>query len=193
MIACKRSVLFLLATCALLKLSEGLRVNFTMFSNCQDVKLPYDEMPISLGTVKYDRDSEGVCDTLHAEYDVRETSDTVEWELILTTYQCELQNAIVCLDNPKEYIEQMHCDRFHSDETGPWHFISNSMTNGDRCGRRTGRFNLDAAVLKMKYLEQYIAQGKGTYRIRMLFHIPGTNMDTLNVRGCCEMDFDVID
>lgn len=56
-----------------------------------------------------------------------------------------------------------------------------------------GRYNLDAAVLKIKYLEQYIAMGLGTYRVRMLFHIPGTNMETLNVRGCCEMDFDVIE
>uniref|UniRef100_A0A182PD11 Uncharacterized protein n=1 Tax=Anopheles epiroticus TaxID=199890 RepID=A0A182PD11_9DIPT len=165
----------------------------TMFSNCQDVKLAYNEVPISLETVRFDRDADGVSDTLHAEYEVRESSDDVEWELIITTYQCKHQTGEICLENPKEYTEPMHCDRFHSDDSGPWFFIANSMTNGDRCGRLTGRYNLDAAVLKIKYLEQYIAMGKGTYRVRMLFHIPGTNLDTLNVRGCCEMDFDVID
>ncbi|XP_040169012.1 uncharacterized protein LOC120903564 [Anopheles arabiensis] len=187
------TLLYVLIICGTFELSHGLRVNMTMFSNCQDVKLAYNEMPISLETVRFDRDSEGVCDTLHAEYEVRESSDDVEWELIITTYQCEQQTAKICLDNPKEYIEPMHCDRFHSDDSGPWFFIASSMTNGDRCGRMTGRYNLDAAVLKIKYLEQYIAMGKGTYRVRMLFHIPGTNLDTLNVRGCCEMDFDVID
>ncbi|ETN57832.1 antennae-specific protein [Anopheles darlingi] len=169
------------------------RINMTMFGNCQDVKLPYDKMPIALQSVNYDRDADGVCNTLHAEYEVREANDNIDWELIITTYKCEPQNSVICLDNAMEHIEPMHCDRFHSDDTGPWFMIAAAMSNGDRCGRVPGRYNLDAAVLKIKYLEQYIAMGPGTYRVRMLFHIPGTDMETLNVRGCCEMDFDVIE
>uniref|UniRef100_A0A182JGG7 Antennae-specific protein n=1 Tax=Anopheles atroparvus TaxID=41427 RepID=A0A182JGG7_ANOAO len=184
----------LVVLCAVLcTVTEGMRVNLTMFSNCRDVKLQYEEMPISLVSVRYDRDGDGVCNTLHAEYEVKKTSEEVGWELIITSYNCDLQNSVICLDNPKEYIEPMHCDRFHSDDSGPWFMIADAMTNGDRCGRETGRFNLDAAVLKIKYLEQYLAMGKGTYRVRMLFHIPGTDLETLNMRGCCEMDFDIID
>lgn len=56
-----------------------------------------------------------------------------------------------------------------------------------------GVFNLDAAVMKIKYLHSYTDLGKGTYRVRMLFHIPGTDLAEKNVKGCCEMDFDVID
>ncbi|XP_052869104.1 uncharacterized protein LOC128274825 [Anopheles cruzii] len=171
---------------------DSMRINMTMFSNCQDVNLPYESVPISVETVRYDRDADGVCNTLHAEYEVRESSDHVDWELIITTYKCPLQNSVTCLENPREHIEPMHCDRFHSDDSGPWFMLASAMIDGDRCGRVTGRFNLDTAVMKIKYLDQYVAMGEGTYRVRMMFHIPGTSVETLNVRGCCEMDFDVI-
>ncbi|XP_065076236.1 uncharacterized protein LOC135699821 [Ochlerotatus camptorhynchus] len=183
----------LLIVIQLLKCIHGLRVNLTTFGNCQDVSLNYDKVPIALTKVSYDRDADGVCNTLHAEYEVRKTTEDIAWELILTSYKCPLGSTAICLDNPKEYIEPMHCERFHSDDSGPWFMLASAMTNGDKCGRHEGVFNLDAAVMKIKYLHSYTDLGKGTYRVRMLFHIPGTDLAERNVKGCCELDFDVID
>ncbi|XP_055641846.1 uncharacterized protein LOC129778766 [Toxorhynchites rutilus septentrionalis] len=177
----------------LVQCTQGLRVNMTMFANCQDVDIQYSEADVALTKVSYDRDADGVCNTIHAEYHVRKPSDDVEWELVITSYKCPLGSTTICLENPQEYVEPMHCDRFHSDDTGPWFMLSSSMTNGDRCGRVEGFYNLDAAVLKINYLHRYLELGKGTYRVRMLFHVPGTGMEQKNMKGCCEMDFDVID
>ncbi|XP_039429784.1 uncharacterized protein LOC120413142 [Culex pipiens pallens] len=173
---------------------HGLRVNMTRFSNCQDLKLQYDRIPVSLTKVTFDRDADGVANTMHAEYDVRAASEEVQWELILTSYKCPLGGgSTICVDNPKEYVEEMHCDRFHADDSGPWFMLSSAMSNGDKCGRAEGHFNLDSAILKIKYLQAYTELGTGTYRIKMLFHVPHTDMAEKNVKGCCEMDFDVID
>ncbi|XP_053691772.1 uncharacterized protein LOC128740261 [Sabethes cyaneus] len=171
----------------------GLRVNLTMFDNCQDANLPYDDLEVGLTKVTYDRDGDGVCNTLHAQYHVKKPSDNVEWELVITSYKCPLGIDTVCLDNAVEYVEPMHCDRFHSDDSGPWFMLASAMTDGDRCGRYEGVYNLDAAVLKLDYLHRYLELGKGTYRVRMLFHVPNTDMAQRNIKGCCEIDFTVID
>ncbi|XP_055597591.1 uncharacterized protein LOC129747406 [Uranotaenia lowii] len=176
-----------------LQLAYGLRTNLTMFGNCRDMDLAYEKAPVSISKVSYDRDPDGVCNTMHVEYDIRESSEDEHFELVLTSYQCPLGVTELCKDNPQEFVESMHCDRLHSDDSGPWHMLTSAMTNGDRCGRVQGHFNIDAAVLKIKYLDKYIEMGKGSYRVRMLFHVANTDMSTKNMKGCCEMDFDVID
>ncbi|XP_058823540.1 uncharacterized protein LOC131684562 [Topomyia yanbarensis] len=177
----------------LLNCVQGLRVNLTMFSNCQDMDLPYGNIPVALTKVTYDRDADGICNTMHAEYHIATPSEDIEWELIITSYKCPLGIDGICLDNPQEYKEPMHCDRFHSDDTGPWFMLASAMSNGDRCGRLEGTYNLDAAVLKIDYLHRYLELGKGTYRVRMMFHVLNTDMAVKNVKGCVEMDFTVVD
>ncbi|XP_055616903.1 uncharacterized protein LOC129762540 [Toxorhynchites rutilus septentrionalis] len=177
----------------LLQCAHALRVNLTMFTNCRDLDIEYGEADVAITKVSYDRDADGICNTIHVEYHVKKPSDKVQAELVIGTYKCPPGTTTICLDNAREHVEDMTCERFHTDDSGPWYMLSSAMSNGDRCGRVEGFYNLDAAVLDIKYLRSYLDVGKGSYRVRMLFHVPGTDLTQKNVRGCCEMDFDVID
>ncbi|XP_055597592.1 uncharacterized protein LOC129747407 [Uranotaenia lowii] len=183
----------ILAFYVFLEFANALRSNLTMFTNCRDIDLEYEKASVSISNVQYDRDEDGVCSAMHVEYNIHASSNDDAFELILTSFQCPLGTVGICSDNPQEFIEPMHCDRFHSDESGPWFMMANAMSNGDRCGRLEGKFNLDTAILKLSYLDKYIDMGKGSYRVRMLFHVPNTDRAIINMKGCCEMDFDVID
>ncbi|XP_058446022.1 uncharacterized protein LOC131427114 [Malaya genurostris] len=187
----KYSVLLLLL--GLISYVRGLRVNITMFDNCQDMALSYDKLHAAVTKVTYDRDDEGLCNTMHIEYRIANDNYGIEDELLLTTYKCPLGTDTVCLDNPQEYREILHCDRFHTDNTGPWYMFAIAMTNGDRCGQEKGTFNIDQSVLKLDYLHKYIEMGKGSYRLRMLFHEHNTEIVEKNIKTCIEMDFLVID
>lgn len=47
--------------------------------------------------------------------------------------------------NPREMVEQMHCDRFHSDNTGPWYMLAQAI-KGSRCGEDVVSIFLESSV-----------------------------------------------
>lgn len=48
-------------------------------------------------------------------------------------FRCPTNSSGVCNDNAEVFIEHMHCERFQSDDNGPWFMISKAMT-GSKCG-----------------------------------------------------------
>ena len=80
---------------------------------------------------------DGICDTIHGTYIVR-TIDTLPKEILLTIYQCPNDSTGTCNDNPQEYHEKLHCERFHGDDSGPWYMISSAM-RGSKCGEELVR------------------------------------------------------
>jgi hypothetical protein len=60
------------------------------------------------------------------------------------------------------------------------------------CAEIKGEYNIKGAVLEGRFLEKYMTVEDGHYRIRFLHHLPGESMDVKNLRGCVELDFDIV-
>lgn len=56
----------------------------------------------------------------------------------MTLFQCSTTGAMnqSCNDNARKYVEPLHCDRFHGDQSGPWYMLAKAM-RGSRCGEKT--------------------------------------------------------
>lgn len=50
-------------------------------------------------------------------------------------YRCAADSTGQCNDNAETFVEDMHCERFKSDKTGPWTMISDGMS-GSHCGEK---------------------------------------------------------
>jgi hypothetical protein len=85
----------------------------------------------------------------------------------------------------------MSCERYHNDQ-GPWTMFSSAMHVDNKCAENYGDFEFNGAVMKWSYLQKYLSAGPGRYRLRMLAHIVGENLELVNLRGCIELDFDVL-
>lgn len=92
-----------------------------------------------------------------------------------------------------EVTEIMDCKRFVSDQTGPWYIFAPAMDPANVCAHIMGEYDFKGAHLNGKFIEKYMAIEKGHYRIKMLSHVKGENMDLNNLKGCFELDFDIVD
>lgn len=185
-----------------------------MLENCRDVPLHYEDAHVSIRDVIYETNSDGLFDTIHGKYDVRTLSDAKEQnELIITISKCISGEKNCELLN--EFIVQMNCVDFHNPKkTGPWSMFSEAMDRNNKCAeipvglnllllltssllmsnqKFQGEYDFSGALLKEHYLNDFLASGVGQYRIKMLFHKLGVNRDLPNLRGCIEMDFDLLE
>lgn len=53
-------------------------------------------------------------------------------------YRCPTGSTYRCMDNPEKFYEEMHCERFQNDNTGPWSMIADGMTDS-HCGQKAVR------------------------------------------------------
>lgn len=142
--------------------------------------------------VVYERNDKGFTDILHGKYHVHVKADHKDTELIMTIFKCPKGTTGTCKENPKEFIEKIDCERFLNDQSGPWYMFAPAMDTKNICAETDGTFEFFRAHLSGKYLEKYMTVEEGSYRIRMLYHLPGESMDLKNLRGCIEIDFDVV-
>lgn len=49
--------------------------------------------------------------------------------------RCKADTVGPCNENAESYFEQLHCERFRKDETGPWAMFSSGITSG-HCGEQ---------------------------------------------------------
>lgn len=156
---------------------------------CRDW-LPDDGVhPAELLSVIYDRDAEGFCDTIHGTYVIRKI-DERDMELVIQIFTCPPETEGTCDQNVKTYIEQLHCDRFKEDSSGPWYMISTAMS-GSKCGEKLGNFELNSAQLRKEYLSNYLDPNPANskMRLRMMFHKKGEDPKDYHVRGCLSVEF----
>lgn len=48
-------------------------------------------------------------------------------------FRCPTGSTGQCNDNAEIFVEHMHCQRFQTDNTGPWFMVSDAMS-GSKCG-----------------------------------------------------------
>ncbi|CRK93276.1 CLUMA_CG006819, isoform A [Clunio marinus] len=77
-------------------------------------------------------------------------------------------------------------------DSGPWHMFAPAMDTRNKCGEAKGIFEIKGAKLEPKFFFNYLDIKEGRYRLRMLVHLPGKSFDVKNLRGCVELDFDVV-
>ncbi|XP_059623028.1 uncharacterized protein LOC132266191 [Phlebotomus argentipes] len=166
------------------------RINITDFQNCDDVNL--DDVAVYLTSVSYERDSSGLCDTVHGKYTVK-VLDTSRRELIITMFQCPTDAVGQCNENPVEHHTALHCSKFIDDDSGPWHMLSNAMS-GSRCGDEVGDFELISSKMRFDYLmndqKNYITLNDKMrkYRAKMIFHTEGKK----STRACISVGFTLL-
>lgn len=131
-------------------------------------------------------------DVLHGKYVVHIRSDHVDSEFIMMFYKCPSGSTEICKDNEKIFTENLTCNRFLTDPTGPWFMFAPAMDPSNVCAKVTGEYDFNGAHLNSTFIEKYMTVEEGHYRIRMINHIPGQNMDVKNLRACIELDFDII-
>lgn len=104
------------------------KINITKFENCHE----FSNYSVDVLNVSYEYDADGLCDIIHGSYTIHKV-DLRGYELLTTAYECPTASTEQCEMNPREMVEQMHCDRFHSDNTGPWYMLAQAI-KGSRCG-----------------------------------------------------------
>lgn len=161
-------------------------------SNCQDIPLNYkNEAEIEVQDVSYIKNENGFVDVIHGKYIVHLQSDHSDGEFIMVFYKCASGSTGLCKDNEKIFTETLSCNRFLTDPTGPWFMFAPAMDPANVCARTAGEFDFNGAHLNATFVEKYMEVEEGHYRIRMITHIPGQNLDVKNLRACIELDFDI--
>lgn len=151
-----------------------------------------NDAEVEVKAITYERKPEGFADTLHGRFVVHIPRDHKQTELVMTFYKCPKDAVDVCKENAKEFVEDLDCVRFHNDATGPWHMFAPAMDIRNVCAESQGEYELNGARMEGRFLEKYMTVEEGHYRIKMLYHLPGESFDVKNLRGCVELDFDII-
>lgn len=158
-----------------------------------DVSLNYqNDAEVEVTDVVYERNAQGFADTLHGKFLVHTRRDHKDTELVITFSKCPPGATGICTDNAKEFIEAVDCKRFHDDDTGPWHMFAPAIDKRNLCAELKGEFDITGAKMESRFFEKYMKIEEGHFRIRMLHHLPHESMDIKNLRGCIELDFDII-
>lgn len=151
-----------------------------------------NQADIQVKDVIYEKNDKGLVDIVHGKYQVHVHSADIASELIMTFYKCPSGSKDLCKDNPREISEKMDCKRFLSDKSGPWYMFAPAMDPANVCARIMGEYEFKGAHLNEKFVENYMTVEEGHFRIRMLNHVQGKDMDIKNLRGCVELDFDIL-
>lgn len=166
---------------------EARQVNLTNMNNCREYGI---SSPVHLTSLRYDVNPEtGLCDMIHGEFTVM-TVDTAPTHLIMTLFKCPADSEGSCESNPTTHEEHIDCERFVSDDSGPWHMFSSSMS-GSKCGEETGQFSLDYSRLKVEHLINYLDihdDQFSKFQLKMNFLSTATGTP----RGCAEIEFNLV-
>lgn len=162
-------------------------INITHLFNCEDTAF---DAPVHLTEITYELDADKLCDTVHGKFDVKSV-DTMPKELLMVLYMCEGGSIEEpCLQNPTEHSETIDCERFVTDDSGPWHMFAVGM-KGTKCAEEVGSFELFYSRLKLDHLIKYLDIHDDQYtrfRLRMYFGSQQTGM----ARGCANVDFNLV-
>lgn len=180
-------------------------------SNCADVPLNYqNDAEVEVKDIIYERNDKNFVEVLHGKFVVHIRRDHQDTEIVLTFYKCAPGTAGDCKENPREFIESIDCKRFQTDQTGPWAMFAPAIDKRNVCVEFKGEFEINGAKIAAPYLEKYMTIEEGRYRwveasskrsklltqsfsrIKVIHHLPGTTMDVKNLRGCIELDFDIL-
>lgn len=109
----------------------------------------------------------------------------------MTLYKCPPDTPGLCKENEKSFTEALTCNRFLTDSSGPWFMFAPAMDPKNVCAKAVGEYDFNGAHLNSTFVEKYMTVEEGRYRIRMITHVPGKDMDIKNLRSCVELDFDI--
>jgi hypothetical protein len=159
------------------------------------VEIPLDypkDAEVEVRDVIYEKNAAGFVDTLHGKYIVHLLANHIESELIMTFYKCDKLTNGLCVENPRDFTENLTCMRFLTDKTGPWYIFAPSVDQMNICMQFEGTYEFKGAKIQGEFLQKYMEIEEGHYRIRLLNHLPHENMDLKNLCGCIELDFDIL-
>lgn len=162
-------------------------MNVTFLGNCEETG---ESVPMHLNEVWYEMDPvTNYCMAVHGKFTV-ESVDATAKDLNITFYRCAGGEGS-CLENPVMHYEELHCERFMTDDTGPWYMFREAMTGG-HCGAEAGKFELEFATLRMKHITKYLDLETEYNRFRITFFYYNGDTDPITVRACGHMDFTYI-
>jgi len=162
-------------------------------SNCVDVPMDYgNEAEILVKDIIYEKNAAGFVDQVHGKFIVHTRRDHKNTETIMTIYKCASDSVGICKENAKDFLENLDCIRFMTDDKAPWFMFAPAMPKENQCAESDGTYDLVGAKISAQYYEKYMTIEAGRYRIRMVAHLPGENMDVRNLRSCIELDFDIL-
>lgn len=135
---------------------------------------------------------DGLCDTVHAAYTIP-TVNTAEKRIEIAMYRCATGSTGRCDDNREYFAENLSCDRFKEDHTGPWYMISDGMS-GSHCGEEKGDFKLENARLKPSYISKYMIEDveHARHRMELLIVKKGKTENEDLVRACLNLEFVIL-
>lgn len=167
--------------------------NITNLSNCVDIPMDYqNDAEVEVIDIVYQPNDKNFYDTLSGGFLVHVTREHKETELALWFYKCAKGSTGICQENKMEYVEAVDCKRFLEDDSGPWHMFAPALDKSNVCAQYQGRYSITNATLYAKHLEKYMKIEEGHYRIKSMYHLPGEDFSIRNLRGCVEIDFDII-
>lgn len=134
-------------------------------SNCFDIPLNYEnDAEIEVSDIIYEKNALGFADVLHGKFLVHIHRSHELTELILTTFKCPKGASGTCNENPKDFIESLSCERFQTDQTGPWYMFAPAVDKKNPCGELSGTFEIIGAKMEAQYLQKYMTVEEGHYR-----------------------------
>lgn len=68
----------------------------------------------------------------------------------------------------------------------------NAVDKRNSCAESVGEWELNGAKIESEYFKDYINIEEGRFRMRFIYHLPNEAMDAKFLRGCIEMDFDIL-
>lgn len=152
-----------------------------------------NDAEVEILNIVYQENAKKFVDTISGEFLVHITANHAETELVMAFYKCAKGSTGVCNENESQFVEQVNCQRFLEDDTGPWHMFAPAMDERNVCAEIQGQYRITNATLYQKHLEKYMKIEQGHYRVKALYHLPGEDFSIRNLRGCVELDFDIYD
>lgn len=166
--------------------------NITLMSNCRDVPLDYkNDAEIEIMNIVYQKNSRGFRDTISGEFLVHVYREHKETELVMWFYKCPKDATGICDKNKVEFIENLTCKRFLTDDTGPWHMFAPAIDKRNICAELMGTYSITNAKVESRFLDKYMTIEDGHYRIKTMHHVIGEDFNAKNLRSCIEVDFDI--
>lgn len=120
---------------------------------------------VEVKDVTYEANAEGFFDALHGKFVVHILRDHKDTEIINFFFKCPKgDKKEICDIEFNSKIEDMSCEKFHTDKTGPWAMFAPAIDKRNPCAERQGEFDITYAKIESRYIEKYMSIEEGRYR-----------------------------
>lgn len=87
-----------------------------------------NDAEVEVKDIIYEKNADGFYDTLSGKFVVHIYRDHQETEAIITFFKCAKGVTEICTENSKKFVESLDCNRFLTDDSGPWHMFGKTQS-----------------------------------------------------------------